>query len=300
MPADWLNYHHLLYFWTAVRQGGVARAAEELGVSQPTVSGQIKELEAALGEALFARAGRRLVPTEMGRVVFSYADQIFALGRELTDTVRNRRPGRPQRLVVGVADAVPKIVARLLLEPACRAPHLARLVCREGKVDALLPDLAAYRLDVVISDLPIGAVRFRGRSHLLGECPVSFFARPPLAGRLRRGFPESLHGAPVYLPADTCSMRRGLDQWFASLGIAPDVIGEFDDLALMKTFGQTGQAAFPAPSVAEEEIGRMYGVSTLGRVEAVRERYYAITAERRLRHPAVIAVSEAARAELFA
>jgi LysR family transcriptional activator of nhaA len=301
LPAmEWLNYHHLLYFWTVAHEGSVAKAAEQLRLAQPTVSGQIRALEEALGEKLFTRSGRHLVPTEIGRVVYRYADEIFSLGRELMDTLKDRPTGRPVRLVVGIADAVSKLIAYRLLAPALALPEPVHVVCREDTPERLLADLAVHGLDLVLSDAPVPpAVRVRAFSHLLGDCGVTVFAAPPRVAALRRTFPQSLGGAPFLLPADGTALRRGLDAWFESQGIRVSVVGEFDDSALMKTFGQAGMGAFAAPSAIEREVQRQYGVRVVGRIDAVRERFYAISVERRIKHPAVAAISEQARTRLF-
>ena len=297
---EWLNYHHLLYFWTVVHEGSVARAAEELRLAQPTVSGQIRALEEALGEKLFTRSGRHLVPTDVGRVVYRYADEIFALGRELMDTLRDRPTGRPVRLVVGVADALSKLIAYRLIAPALALESPVQVVCREDRPERLLAELALHGVDLVLSDSPIpSTVRVRAFSHLLGECGVTVFAAPAQAASLRRRFPASLAATPFLMPSDGTALRRALDSWFEVQGIRVTVAGEFDDPALMMTFGQTGTGAFAAPSVIEREVRAMYGVRVVGRIDDVRERFYAISAERRIKHPAVAAISEQARTRLF-
>lgn len=298
---EWLNYHHLLYFWTVVREGGVSRAAEQLRLAQPTVSAQVKLLEDTLGEKLFERQGRRLVVTDVGRVVYRYADEIFAVGRELLETLKGRpAAGRPMPLAVGVANAVPKLVVHRLLQPAMSGAHAIRLLCREDSTEALLAELATHALDVVIADVPAPPhVRVKVFSHLLGESDTSFFAAGKLATTLRRRFPRSLNEAPVLLPSPHTSLRRALDHWLEAQDLHPTVLGEFDDSALMKAFGQAGEAAFPAPTAIEAEVVRQYRVQVVGRAAAVRERYYAISAERRLRHPGVLAITAAAKTEVF-
>ena len=300
MGVEWLNYHHLLYFWVVAREGSVARASKQLRLTQSTISTQIRALEEVLGEKLFRRLGRNLVLTEMGQVVARYADEIFTLGRELMDTVKGRPTGRPVRLVVGVADVLPKLIAYRLLEPAYRLPEPIRIICREGKHDHLIAQLALHDLDLVLTDSPIGpTVRVRAFSHLLGECGVTIFGPAPLAARYRRPFPRSLNGAPFLLPTDNTTLRRSLDQWLEAEGIRPMVIGEFEDSALLKVFGQSGAGLFAAPSVIEAEVRRQYSVQIVGRVEAVIERFYAISVEHKLKNPAVVAISEAARQKLF-
>lgn len=298
--VEWLNYHHLLYFWLVAREGGLAPASAKLRLAQSTVSGQIRALEHALGEKLFARNGRRLVLTEVGRIVFRYADEIFSLGRELQDAVKGRPAVRPLSLVVGVADVVPKLVAQRLLEPVLRLSEPVRLVCHEDKPERLLSELAIHNLDIVLADAPAApSIRVRVFNHLLGECGIVFFATADLATRHRRRFPRSLDGAPLLLPTENTTLRRSLDQWFATQGIRPRVVGEFEDSALLKTFGQIGTGIFAAPSVIATEVQRQYGVRPVGKIDEVREHFYAISVERRLKHPAVLAISDEARQKLF-
>ena len=293
---DWLNYHHLLYFWVVAREGSVARACEQLHLAQPTISGQLRALEQALGEKLFARAGRGLVLTEIGRVVYRYAAEIFALGHELTDAVKGGPTGHPIRLVVGITEVLPKLVTYRLLEPVLDLPEAVRLICWEGKFDRLLAELAVHALDIVLADMPVPPMfRVRAYSHLLVESGVSLFSSPPLAPKYRRGFPRSLHGAPFLLPTDNTTLRRSLGDWFDSEGIRVLVVGEFEDSALLKAFGQAGCGIFAAPSLIEAEVRRQYGVQVVGRVQSIRERFYAISIERKLTHPAVVAISEMAR-----
>jgi len=298
---EWLNYHHLLYFWTVVREGGVSRAAAKLRLAQPTVSAQVKLLEDTLGDRLFERHGRRLVLTDVGRLVYRYADDIFATGRELLEALKGRHSGgRPLPLTVGVANAVPKLVVHRLLQPAIEAEPAIHLVCREDSTETLLAELATHALDVVIADVPAPPhVRVKVYNHLLGQSDTMFFAAGPLAKKLRRHFPRSLNDAPVFLPTTHTALRRAVDQWLEAEDLHPRVVGEFDDSALMKSFGQAGHAAFPAPSAIEKEVVRQYGVQVVGRVGAVRERYYAISAERRLKHPAVLAITATATNEVF-
>lgn len=297
---EWLNYHHLLYFWTIARTGSVSAAAAELRLAQPTLSGQLRVLEDQLGQKLFVRSGRRLVLTDVGRDVFRYADEIFSLGRELMDTVRGRPTGEARRLLIGVADVVPKLVAYTLLEPALRSSESVRLVCRADHSDRLLADLAVQALDVVIGDAPIApSVKVRAFNHLLGESGVSFFAVPRLAAAHRRGFPGSLNGAPLLLPVDSTVLRRSLDRWFDSQGLRPHIVSEFEDSALLKAFGHAGIGIFPGPTIIESQIRRQYGVAVVGRTDAVTERFYAITLERRLKDPAIVAICETARSKLF-
>ena len=297
---EWLNYHHLLYFWTVVREGGVSRAAEKLRLSQPTVSAQVRLLEASIGERLFQRQGRTLVLTDVGRLVFRYADELFGIGRELVETLRGRPAGRPLQLTVGVANAVPKLVVYRLLQPAAAGKDPAHLVCREDNAEPLLAQLATHALDVVISDAPAPPhVRVRVYNHLLGESDTAFFAPAALAAKLRRRFPGSLADVPMLLPTLNTALRRDLDAWFDRVHLRPRVLAEFEDSALMKAFGQGTGAVFPAPAAIAADVTRFYGVKVIGRTDAVRERYYAISAERRVKHPGVLAITSTGRDALF-
>jgi LysR family transcriptional activator of nhaA len=300
IKMEWLNYHHLLYFWNVVRAGSVQKASEQLRVSPPAISAQVKLLEDQLGEKLLARSGRRLVLTDMGRTVFSYAEDIFALGRELMDVVKNRPVGRPLRLDVGVVDVMPKVVVQTLLEPALHLRETVRIVCREATSDQLLGRLATHELDVVLSDSPVDpSLKIRAYSHLLGECGVIFVGGRATAPRYRRGFPQSLNGAPMFLPTDNTAFRRNLDFWFEFKGIRPVIIGEFEDYALLRAFGETGAGVFPLPSLVESQVRKQKSLKTVGATSDVRTQFYAISAERKLQHPAVVAIRNSARQELF-
>lgn len=300
IPMRHLNYNHLLYFWTVLREGGVARAAAALHVTPQTVSGQLKLLERQVQGALLERVGRRLVPTDLGRVVFGYADEIFRHGLELARVVRGAAPVGPLLLAVGLSDDVPKLLACRMLLPVLGLGHRVRIACQEGPLEALLADLATHRLDLVVaaSALPAESA-VRAFSHLLGESDLAFFAAPELARRLRRGFPRSLDGAPWLLPSARSAARRALDGWFEQQGIAPRIVGEFDDSALVNVFGQAGAGVFAAPSAIGGETRRQYGVQAIGRTAQLRAHFYAITAERRIKHPAIVAITEAARGKLF-
>ncbi|HYG68221.1 MAG TPA: transcriptional activator NhaR [Anaeromyxobacteraceae bacterium] len=297
---EWLNYHHLYYFWTVARAGSIARASEELRLAQPTISNQIKTLEGSLGQRLFERRGRRLVLTDVGRMVLKYADDIFRTGRELQQAVKGVPTGDRLRLVAGIVDVIPKRMTALLLQPALDAFPDAVLVCRERPLRELLAALALHELDVVLADVPATEdVKVKVFNHRLGDCGVTFFAPPRLAPALRRGFPGTLDGAAAVLPSEGTALRRALEAWFAASGIRPLVNGEFDDSALVMAFGAKGLGFFAAPRVLEAEIREQYGVAVIGRSEEVRETFYAITVERRLRHPAVVAIVEAARDAIF-
>jgi LysR family transcriptional activator of nhaA len=296
---DWLNYHHLHYFWVVARTGSIVNASAELHLTPQTISGQIHQLEKAMETKLFRRSGRNLVLTDTGHLVYGYAHEIFTLGKDLTDTMQGRPVGHRPRFVVGIADAVPRLLGYRLLQPVLNLPSSVRLVCREGKTDQLLCDLALHSIDMVIADRPHGsASRRQGFNHLLGESGVTVFGVGRLASRYRKGFPKSLGNAPFLMPAANMSLRPSLDTWFAALGIQPTVVGEFEDTALMKAFGQAGAGLFAAPTMVEPELKRQYGVVHVGRTEQVQERYYAISVERRLKHPVVMAVFEAAQKRL--
>ncbi len=297
---EWLNYHHLLYFWTVMREGSLTAACSRLSLAPSTVSTQLTRLEETMGGKLFQRVGRNLEPTDLGRMVYRYADEIFALGREMMDTVRGRPLAGPLSLKAGVVDVLPKFIVRRLLEPALQLPERVRLVCHEDKEDALLAELAMHTLDVVLSDSPLRAgLSVKAYSHLLGECGVTFFAVEHLAARLQPTFPQSLHEAPMLLPMEMTALRGALERWFVSLGIRPAIAGEFDDSALIMVFGQEGDGVFVAPTVIEQEVLRQHRVLVVGRTQAVKERYYAISVERIIKHPAVAAIFEAARQNLF-
>ncbi|MFJ3057334.1 transcriptional activator NhaR [Herbaspirillum sp. NPDC087042] len=294
-----LNYKHLHYFWTVAKTGGVARASERLHLTAQTISGQISLFEESLGYKLFRRVGRRLELNDEGRMVFDYAERIFSIGEELEEALRLRSGGRTLQLRVGVADAVPKAIAYLLLESALAMPDPIRIICREGKLDTLLADLAIHKLDIIIADSPMPPrVEVRGYHHLLGECDTSFFATPELARRYRKNFPQSLEGAPFLMPGEDAAVRPRLLRWFEKEKIRPRITGEFDDGALLLAFGDAGAGIFAAPAAIAAQISKQYGLVEIGKTAAVREQFYAISVERRLTHPAVLAIQSAARGNL--
>lgn len=298
---DWLNYHHLLYFWTVAKEGGVSRAAESLHLAQPTLSSQIKKLEKSVGHALFERSGRTLALTETGQLVFRYADEIFGLGKELTDVLNSRTVENKSRFLVGVQGAIPKLIAYELLRPALESNgNEYQLVCFEGKIKELLGELALHRLDVVIADRPLTPdTNVRAFNHLLGKCGVTVYGSGRLARKYKQNFPESLSSAPMLLPTQNTSLRRLLEQWFEENNIHPIIGHEFEDSAVMKVFGQSGHGLFVTPTAIEKEVCRQYSVKVVGRIPEVVERFYAISIEKRLKHPAVLKISESARARLF-
>jgi LysR family transcriptional regulator, transcriptional activator of nhaA len=298
MPS--LNYKHLHYFWTVAREGSITRASEVLHVTQPAISAQLAKFEDRLGEKLFMKSGRNLVLTEAGRVAFGYAEEIFALGRELEDTLQGRLAGRPMRLAVGISNALPKLLAYRLVSPALRMRTPVQLVVHDDRPERLLADLGIHALDLVLTDSPLPpTVNVRAYNHLLGECGVTVFGTAARIEALEGEFPASLDGAPFLLPTANTTMRRSLDQWFEATGIRPMIAAEIEDSAVLKAFGEAGVGLFAAPTTMEAEIRRMYRVRALGRIDAIRERFYAISVERRLKHPAVVAISEAARGQLF-
>ena len=294
--TSWLNYHHLLYFWTAAREGSITAACRRLHLSQPTVSSQIRALERSLKVKLFERSGRSITLTESGRIVFRYADEIFSLGGELQDAVAGRTKSGSLRLVVGIADTLPKLIVHRLLEPALQLPEQIVLTCLDGDPDRLMAQLALHELDLVVSDSPANPrLGLRAFNHPLGDCGVTFFATEPLARRHRGAFPRSLDGAPFLMPAGNAALRRALDQRFEELDVRPLIRGEFSDSALLKAFGAKGEGLFVAPTIVEEDVRRMYHVSIVGRDEHVREQFFAISIEKRLAHPAVVAITRSAR-----
>ena len=291
-----INYKHLHYFWVVARQGGITRASERLHLTPQTISGQISLLEDSIGEALFSKAGRNLELTETGRLVLGFADEIFSLGGELEDALRNLPPDRRITFKVGIADVVPKTIAYRLLAPALSLPDPVRIICRENNLASLLAELALHRVDMVIADGPIPhGINVRGYSHILGECGISFLAVPHLAKTLRKNFPHSLNNAPLLIPSETNLVQAKLLDWLDSQRIYPRIVGEFDDSALMKVFGQAGTGIFITPSPIATEVAKQYGLRIIGGTEEVREQYYAISVERRISHPAVTAVTESAR-----
>jgi LysR family transcriptional regulator, transcriptional activator of nhaA len=285
--VDWLNFHHLRYFWVVAREGSVSRAAKRLRVTQPTISGQLRDLQEALGEPLFRRAGRQLVLTDVGKAALEIADEIFALGDQFLDTVKGKAAGRPQRLAVGISDAVPKQVAYRILEPAVAAR--VQITVHEGPPARLVADLAAQSLDVVIGDAP--SHEPRAHDHLLGESRISVWGVRRLATEMRVGFPRSLDGAPFLLPSTNTGFRRELDAWFVEHSIKPRIVGEFEDAALQAEFAEAGAGLYATPDVVVEAKPR--GLQRAGSIRPLRARYYAITVERRLAHPAVALVAGA-------
>jgi len=295
-----LNYNHLQYFWAVARQGSIVKAAESLHLTPQTISGQLKLLEESIGQALFDRVGRGLVLTETGHIVLEYAEEIFAIGAELSQVVKGQRSATQAMLRVGVVSSMPKLIAERIIAPALSDDDPVQLSCHEASLEQLLSDLAVHRLDIVLSDQPMPyGLSLRAYNHRLGESELAFFAQRRNARGYRARFPESLNAAPMLLPSQNSALRRRLDDWFDNKAIAPQIVGEFDDSALLKAFGEAGAGLFVAPSVIEEEVCKMYGMSVIGRTNEVIEQFYAISPERRIKHPAVVRITETARAELF-
>ncbi len=298
---DGLNYQHLRYFWAVAHRGNLTVASRDLHLTPQTVSAQIRVLEQFMGKQLFDRSGRGLVLTEAGRLVLSFADEIFGLGHDLMTALKDGSSSRPLRLTVGIVDMVPKLVAQRLIEPALCLDEPVRVICREAPAMELFGELAVKRLDVVLSDSPLPSMmKFNAFNHLLGECGVVFMAVERLARTCRRDFPRSLSGQPFLLPSESINLRRSLDQWFGERDIHPRVVGEFDDSALLKAFGQAGAGVFAVPVAVEREVRRQYDVVHVGKVDGMTERFYAISSERKIKTPAVVAICRSARSELFA
>jgi len=295
-----INYKHLHYFWVVAKEGSIARASKSLHLTPQTISGQITLLEESIEVKLFERIGRSLVLTEAGQVVLSYADEIFHLGLELKEVLRGQLGGRPLQFNVGITEVVPKLIAYRLLEPALQLPEQIHISCREDNLNKLLADIAIHKLDMILTDSPIPpGMNVRAFNHLLGECGVSFFAAKHQAAIYHDNFPHSLDSAPILLPSNDTTLYSSLTKWFEQIQVAPITVGTFDDSALMKAFGQAGVGVFSAPTVIEQEIRQQYNVEIIGRTKDIRECFYAISAERKLKHPAVLAVSHAARHNIF-
>jgi LysR family transcriptional activator of nhaA len=295
-----LNYNHLLYFWTVAKEGSIAKAAHSLHLTPQTISGQIKLLEESVGEALFSRVGRGLAMTETGHLVYQYADEIFTVGAELTSRVKTGRIILPAVLSVGVVNSIPKLVASHVLQPVLESETSTRLVCHEGGLEALLGDLALHKLDMVLSDRPIPpGLSVKAFSHALGSSEIALFVSKDNTIEYDQDFPQSLHKAPILMPTMDNPIRRALDDWFDRQGISPTIVAEFEDSALMKAFGEAANGIFPAPAAISDEVERMYRCRRIGPAIAVEESYYAISPERKLKHPAVLKIIENARSELL-
>jgi LysR family transcriptional activator of nhaA len=295
-----LNYKHLRYFWMVAKTGSIAKAAGQLHLTPQSVSGQLSEFAGALGVELFRRVGRKLELTDTGRRILSYAEDIFSTGDELLELVRDKTLAATISFRVGCADSVSKLIACQLVEPALKLPEPVRLICREGRLDSLIAELAVHRLDLVIADRPIPShFSVRAYDHLLGESAMTAFATPALAARLSGDFPTCLHDAPMLLPGEDFAIHQRLLRWLERSEVHPRVVGEFDDSAMMKAFGQSGAGVFFAPSVIATQVCSQYKVVAIGQVDSVVEHVYAISTERRMSHPATLAISTIARDKLF-
>jgi len=300
MNAKSLNFRHLYYFWVVAKEGGVTRAAERLGVAVQTISMQLALLEKSIGKSLLSPQGRRLVLTEAGRLALGYADQIFLLGEQMQEALAEDDADRSMRLTVGLSDSLPKLIAFRLLEPAMHLPKRVRMECYDGKFESLLADLALHKLDVVLTDRPVLAgTSLRVSSHPLGDCQTLLFGSKELAARYSKNFPNSLNGAPLLLPTRNNAIRGRLDQWLENNNLRPDVVGEFEDSALLKTFGRNGLGMFPAPSALKADIWEQFNAVPVGKIEQVREQYYAISTELKIRHPAVEAILSDSHSGVF-
>jgi LysR family transcriptional activator of nhaA len=298
---EWLNFHHLRYFWTVARKGGVRKAALELHVSQPSISAQLGLLEEALGEKLFKRSGRNLILTEVGHMVLSYADEIFSAGREMLSAVKQRPSARPLRLHIGITDAVSKLITFEILKAAFRFAEPIHIICREGEIGPLVTQLQAHRLDIVLADEPpSSSLEAKTFNHRLGRSGVTFCAVPSLAAKLRRNFPQSLDGAPALLPSENMGVRAALETWFDAQGIRPRVIGEFEDSALMEVCSSGGRGFTVVHTVVDRAALKRYGLRVIARVDECGSDFFAITAERRVKHPAALAITKYAYTSLFA
>ncbi len=295
-----LNYHHLFFFWIVMNTGSIKAASVRLKLAQSTISAQLSALEKTMEGKLFNRVGRNLEPTELGHMVFGYADKIFTIGQEMMNSVHSLPAETPLSLRVGIVDVIPKLLTRKFLLPALELSENIHLVCQQGKEESLLSELAVHNLDVVFTDVPIrSGLSVKAYSHLLFECGVTFFGKKEFVTSLREKFPYSLDKTPMLLPMSNTALRGRLDQWFDNLNILPHIIGEFDDSALLKVFGQAGDGVFVAPQIIEKEIQQQYEVYVIGRSNEIMERFYAISIERIIKHPAIVAISKATRHEMF-
>ena len=295
-----MNYKHLQYFWTVAHEGSIASASKKLNITPQTISGQLSILEERIGSALFEKVGRGLVLSDTGRLVLRYADEIFDLGRELSDVLRGAPAIGASEFIVSSASALPKTIVYKIIEPALHLDHDISLICREGPVEAILAELAIHKVDLVLSDTPLsGNLSIKAYNHYLGESSLTVFASANKARSYKKNFPQSLHGAPILLPTPQYAVRQDLDVWFQENEIFPLIHGQFDDSALIKSFGQSGLGMFFMPSVIAEEVCQNFNVRTVGEITEVTQKFYAISAERKVRHPAVAAVCDNARQSLF-
>lgn len=296
-----LNFKHLRYYWMVAKTGSVARAAEQLHLTAHAVSGQINEFEETLGVELFRKVGRNIELTDAGRRILTYADTIFNTSDQLLDDLRDQMASRRRTLRIGIADAVPKIIAYRLIQPALNLEEAIRINCREGRLDLLLGELALHKLDVIIADRPIApGSNVRAYNHLLGECGMTVFATSSLASQFKGKFPKNLHQAPFLIPGEDVAIQAKLLRWFEEHQLRPNIVGEFDDGALMKAFGSAGAGFFVAPSAMQKDICFQYGVVAVGDIPTIIEQIYVITTERRFSDSAIVAISQTAKNDIFA
>lgn len=299
MP-DTLNYKHLRYFWTVAHEGSIIKASNKLHITPQTISGQLSLLEKRIGNPLFSRIGKSLQLTETGRLVLNYADEIFDLGRELSDVLRGAPTVGPSEFIVSAASTLPKTIVHKIIEPALHIKQPINLICKEGPVDAILADLAVHKVDMVLSDTPVTSTfSIKAYNHKLGESGLSFFASAALAKKYKKAFPTSLNDAPMLMPTKQYAIRQAVDHWLNQKNIYPQIKGQFDDSALMKSFGQAGMGIFYLPSIIENEVCNMFKVKIIGRTTQVKQIFYAISAERKIKHPAIAAICESAKNDLF-
>jgi len=295
-----VNYKHLHYFWVVAKEGSIARASERLDITPQTISGQLSLLEKNLGVELFVKSGRNIEITEIGRLVLNYADEIFSLGSELEQMLQNEPEERPQLFRVGIVDVIPKSIAQKFLLPALQMEKPTRLICKETGLDTLLAELAVHRLDLVIADRPIpSTISTQGFSHKLGECTISFFAKESIINQFNGTFPDCLNGLPILLPTRGTQLRSDIDQWISKIGIHPKIVAEFDDSALMKSFGQKGAGVFIAPTVLCKEVEEQYKVKVVGEVAEIKESFYAISVERHIKNSITARIINTASNMLF-
>ncbi len=293
---EWLNYNHLYYFWVSAREGSIVKSSSKLFVSQPTISAQIKSLEESLKEKLFNRVGRRLELTEAGHIALRYADEIFGLGKEMRDTLKGIPTSKLPSLTVGISDIMPKMVVHRLLRPLLEGQSGIRLICHEDKTEALIANLAAQKFDILLTDSPLPAgSNVKAFNHLICESGITFFAIKEQALKLKKDFPNSLNGAPCLFPTENTTLRLSLNQWFEEKSIKPNIVGEFEDSALMKVFGQNGAGVFTGPTYVEKEICKQYSVVPLGKTENIRERFFLISPERKVKQASVMQILAAAK-----
>ncbi len=295
-----INYKHLHYFWVVAKEGSIASASQQLHITPQTISGQLSLLEESLGSSLFDRMGRGLVLTEQGRIAFRYAEEIFNLGNELSDVIREEGRAGQLEFVVGILDCIPKTIAYKLLAPTFASIPGINIICQEGSLEQILSDLAVHKIDLVLADMPLNsAYNIKAYNHFLGKSDITFFASPELAKKYRKDFPSCLDQAPFLIPTQKSTIRRALDQWFSEMDISPNIVGQFDDSALLKAFGQAGMGIFSMPQIIEKEVCNQFNVEVVGRTKTVQEEFYAISAERKIKHPAIATICGAARDRLF-